>query len=187
MNKLISLLFMFMFSMNVIAAGSPGEVVEFLEETDAYQMSYESFPQNNEVVINWDIADGYYLYKDKISVSSIDKKLELICTPNFILKNDENYGDSKVYYKFAQVSLTLESTEVTPLLLKYQGCADAGLCYPPQEREIAYFPSDEEPEIPADRPHRPDADSLPRAQCTSRSDFGGIERLCKRRKGPLHR
>ncbi|MCJ8314489.1 MAG: thioredoxin family protein [Saccharospirillaceae bacterium] len=151
MNKLISLLFMFMFSLNVIAAESPGEVVEFLEETDAYQMSYESFPQNNEIVINWDVAEGYYLYKDKISVSSVDKKLELICTPNFKSKYDETFEETKeVYYDYAQVRLKIEATQTTPLLLEYQGCADAGLCYPPQEREIAYYPSDEESQIPAD-------------------------------------
>jgi len=151
MNKLIGLLFMFMFSLNVVAAGSTGETVEFLEESEAYQMSFESNAQNSELVINWDIAEGYYLYKDKIAVSSLDTELELICTPNFISKYDETFEETKeVYYDVAQVRVKLEAQEATRFLLEYQGCADAGLCYPPQEREIAYYPTGKEDGAVAD-------------------------------------
>ncbi|BCE02307.1 protein-disulfide reductase DsbD family protein [Marinicellulosiphila megalodicopiae] len=141
MNKLISLFFMFMLSMNVMAT----EDVIFLDEADAYHMSFASDTENQELVVSWKMEDGYYLYKDKIAVAiSEDVYIEpskISYSNNFKNKNDEIFGDIDVYYKTAEVRFKMDVTTPTIFTLEYQGCADAGLCYPPQDREVTFYPA----------------------------------------------
>lgn len=94
------------------------------------------FNSENGLSVNFDVADGYYLYQSK---------LEFITTPNQLLqapqfsqgieKEDEFFGKQLVYYNSAQINLPYQSQYSNPYQLKivYQGCADVGICYPPTE------------------------------------------------------
>ena len=97
----------------------------------------------DRVAASWAIADGYYLYRDKfeISLESADGvTLGPVELPEGEHKNDEFFGDIQVFHDVVDIDLRLQrdagpELPVT-LLFKYQGCADAGVCYPPITRRI---------------------------------------------------
>ena len=115
---------------------------KFLEPDQAFIFSAE-VKNANTVIAHWDIADGYYMYRDKFKFTLIKDNgatLGEFQAPRGKLKTDETFGDTEVYYH--QVSLTLPlqraDTALTPITLeaKFQGCADAGFCYPPITKSV---------------------------------------------------
>lgn len=114
----------------------------FLEPDRAFIFSAD-VADANTVIAHWEIADGYYMYRDKFVFTIIDAggmTLGPFQAPTGKMKTDETFGDMEVYYH--QVSLTLplhnDNTLVTPITLQaqYQGCADAGFCYPPITKSV---------------------------------------------------
>ena len=111
---------------------------EFLEPDQAFQLVVTS-NDNNEIKLDFTAADEYYLYRDKIQVSLVDHpeniKLGTLELPKGKVKHDEYFGDVSVFYGrvVGNVAVTNTNKEPRPfkLLVQYQGCADAGLCYPP--------------------------------------------------------
>jgi thiol:disulfide interchange protein DsbD len=88
--------------------------------------------------ITWDIADGYYLYRDKMKFISKTEQIQTV-TPAFPegeTKHDENFGDMVVYHNHLTIPLSLitKGASSIQLLVQYQGCADRGVCYPPQKK-----------------------------------------------------
>jgi thioredoxin:protein disulfide reductase len=87
--------------------------------------------------VRWIIADGYYLYRHKIDIKaeSPDLALSAPALPKGVLKSDPYLGTQEIYQQ--QVEATVPYTRFDagahPLQIKvvYQGCAEAGLCYPP--------------------------------------------------------
>lgn len=117
----------------------------FLEVDQAFSF-YTSLDARDRISVHWVIAPEYYLYQDKFSfrISSpaslaSDLTAEL---PDGINHHDEFFGDVVVYYGELQTSLPLPSAIDQPFVLEiqYQGCAEAGLCYPPQRRQVEIFP-----------------------------------------------
>ncbi len=96
----------------------------------------------NTIEVSWQVADGYYLYKDKMSVetASTDVQLGRLELPEGKIKYDEFFGESEVYLEdvFARLPLARATPEAMDLSLTlgYQGCAEDGLCYPPTTRTI---------------------------------------------------
>ena len=115
---------------------------EFLNPDDAFQVSI-STRQPNLLVAHWNIADGYYLYRDKFSVRLAGNGQVTLLTPVLPAgdtHHDEFFGDVQIYHNAAEMQIPLQrstgdATEMT-LLLGYQGCADAGICYPPIKKKI---------------------------------------------------
>ena len=109
---------------------------EFLPVDEAFQPILTALDGNTvEVAIR--VAAGYYLYKDKISATvNSDKaqpgRLEL---PDGEKKTDQYFGDMEVYHNdvFGRLPIARATPEAMDLELeiKYQGCADGGICYPP--------------------------------------------------------
>ncbi len=93
----------------------------------------------DQLEISWDIAEGYYLYRNKMQFIS---KTELIPTvtpvfPEGKTKHDENFGDVVIYRNSLKIPVSLVAAiPVTSikLFVQYQGCADRGICYPPQKK-----------------------------------------------------
>ena len=107
--------------------------VEFLSPEKAFQPSIKLI-ENNHLEVSWDIEKGYYLYLGmfEFSVDSSDTKIIRVDMPEGKKKKDEFFGDVDVYYNSAKANIYFDKiTSKTNLILKYQGCADAGLCYPP--------------------------------------------------------
>ncbi len=125
---------------NSLINDTPDE--QFLPVEQAFQLSAWQGDKTS-LVLNWHIAPDYYLYKQRFSFKLNDSvntplKASLPVGKN---KYDEYFGDSEVYYN--QVNATLAYDEVMKAVtsgqaikLGYQGCADAGLCYPPQTKFI---------------------------------------------------
>jgi thiol:disulfide interchange protein DsbD len=96
-----------------------------------------------ELVVRWLIAEGYYLYRDKTSITLIDGEgvtLGATELPDGKVKHDEFFGDVQVYYNEvrARVPLQRAAGEVTDITLQlgYQGCAEKGICYPPIKKQL---------------------------------------------------
>ena len=115
--------------------GNGPAAVEFLPVEEAYQVELEVMEVNN-VRIYWIIADTYYLYQHRFNFKLTDAQGEVplaVELPEGLHKEDEFFGEVEVYYHYADLLLQPERTEgKATLALGSQGCADAGLCYPPQ-------------------------------------------------------
>ncbi len=92
--------------------------------------------------IRWVIADGYYLYRQRMQITAESPDLVLSAPefPRGIVKVDAYFGSQETYHQ--QVQATVPFTRIDggahPLQVKvtYQGCAEAGLCYPPITKVI---------------------------------------------------
>ena len=95
------------------------------------------------VVVRFEIANGYYLYRDKFrfSVEPASVQLGAPSLPKGEPKVDDTFGAVEVYYQQVQIRLpvTRNSSGTLPLTLSVssQGCADAGVCYPPQRQTLS--------------------------------------------------
>jgi len=115
---------------------------EFLDPAVAFKPSARALDaQTIEVVFA--IAKGYYLYRDKFRFA-VDGDSVTLGTPVFPKgkeKDDENFGKVEVFYDSVAIRLPVERNASGALPLKLQvtsqGCADAGVCYPPQTQSVA--------------------------------------------------
>jgi thiol:disulfide interchange protein DsbD len=113
----------------------------------------------NVVKIRWVIADGYYLYRRKIEVKAESPDL-LVSTPQLppgAVKTDPYLGTQQVYTQQVEAVVPYSRIDAGahPLQIKviYQGCAEAGLCYPPITKVI--FPTVGSTPVVASEPPRP--------------------------------
>jgi thioredoxin:protein disulfide reductase len=91
------------------------------------------------LVIDFRIADGYYLYRDRMSFdSSAPGKLADAQFPVGEVKSDQFFGKQVIYHHAALVKLPLDGTSAGSfkITVHYQGCAAVGVCYPPQARDV---------------------------------------------------
>jgi thiol:disulfide interchange protein DsbD len=113
---------------------------DFLPVEEAYQLALEII-DDQQLRLYWRITDGYYLYRKRFSFSLEDDEGEIEITPRLpqgITREDEYFGISEVYYTHVDVYLDLARTSRTATLkITSQGCADAGLCYPPQRQQFS--------------------------------------------------
>jgi thioredoxin:protein disulfide reductase len=124
----------------VLSAKSPGD--EFLSPDQAFRL--EALADGTDRVrLNWAIADGYYLYRTRIRVSTASTAVQLGAAqfPAGDIKNDEYFGKQEVYHHGLDVTVPVARASGGPLELPlkvtYQGCAEAGLCYPPITRTVS--------------------------------------------------
>ncbi len=108
---------------------------DFLPEHEAFRFSMYS-DEPGWLVVNWEIADGYYLYRDKLEFSLANGRLGAAELPEGKMKDDPEFGRVEVYYYrlTARVPVLEVAGETSEVWVKYQGCAEAGLCYPPMEK-----------------------------------------------------
>ena len=114
---------------------------EFLPVDEAYELSVIGTTERG-ALLQWLIAPDYYLYRHafaaKARTSSQDIEVAL-AIPDGLAKTDEFFGDVEVYYGALDASVELaESAELIELSITYQGCADAGLCYPPETKTFLW-------------------------------------------------
>lgn len=94
----------------------------------------------DRIEVRWKIADGYYLYRHRTSVKTDPSFANAeLALPSGAKHHDEFFGDVETYRKQLIGTLTgtpSASATAVKLTVKYQGCADAGVCYPPQTRSL---------------------------------------------------
>ncbi|MGB5354569.1 MAG: protein-disulfide reductase DsbD [Woeseia sp.] len=97
----------------------------------------------NTVEVSWEVAHGYYLYKDKLAAQTSSDVVQLgrLELPAGKPKTDEYFGETEVYLEdvFARLPLARATPEPLSLTLElsYQGCAENGICYPPVSRDVS--------------------------------------------------
>lgn len=122
--------------------GLGGNDDEFLDPDDAFKVEAKEVSPGM-IEVRWTIADDYYLYRDKLKIALADNPdvaLGAITIPQGKVKHDEFFGDVQVFYNSvtAQVPvqhLTGKADEIT-LQVGHQGCAEAGICYPPAKKQL---------------------------------------------------
>lgn len=125
-----------------IGLGQPAEQHPFLEPDRAFILSADVVGADR-IVVSWRIADEYYLYRNMFRFRVSDGagvtlgEAEL---PPGKVKEDEFFGQMEVYYREVEagIPVTRSGKARTPILLEadFQGCAEAGFCYPPMTRSI---------------------------------------------------
>lgn len=114
------------------AAGTGGD---FLPPDVAFRVSAKTV--GRRVAIHWDIAHGYYLYRSKMQVDAASPDLIVgrLHLPPGVRLTDRFFGAQEVFYRWVDASAPFTRLDfgAHPLQIKlsYQGCATAGLCYPP--------------------------------------------------------
>jgi thiol:disulfide interchange protein DsbD len=116
---------------------------EFLDPEVAYVLSTQ-LRDAQTIVVRWDIEEGYYLYRDKFHFDLKDPTvagLGAIQLPKGKIKEDPYFGRQEVYYHQVEAVIPVRRGALKPLEIVlnvgYQGCADAGLCYPPITKTVS--------------------------------------------------
>jgi len=122
--------------------GFSGGAKKFLPADQAFMFTADVL-DGQDITAHWQIADGYYLYRSKFSFQFKGAEGASIGAPVFPagkFKQDEYFGRMEVYKHAVNIALPLKrnTTGRLPVVLevRYQGCADAGFCYPPQKKRI---------------------------------------------------
>jgi thiol:disulfide interchange protein DsbD len=95
-----------------------------------------AFDDEEGLELNWQIAEGYYLYRDKITVTLSGKALE-ITTSRGEVKDDPSFGPTEIYRDAAAANVVGDPLPETGILeVTYQGCGENTICYPPITKTI---------------------------------------------------
>lgn len=96
------------------------------------------FQQNqHDLNLTWQVKDGYYLYRKQISITPSQADIAKVKLPPGVWHEDEFYGKSEIYRKQLTVPITVNQAKSgATLTVTYQGCADAGFCYPPETKTV---------------------------------------------------
>ena len=121
--------------------GGAAKQREFLPPEQAFAFSHEAYDQQR-VPLAWTVAEGYYLYRDKLKFESPDGSA-VVGKPQFPPaeeKQDEEFGRVAIYKHELQLALPVTpAAGASKLQLKvtYQGCAEDGICYPPMHQTLS--------------------------------------------------
>jgi thiol:disulfide interchange protein DsbD len=106
---------------------------EYLDPDVAFVLTAGAQSANN-VQLNWRIADGYYLYKQRIKFEPVNaaQPVGALVLPKGLPHSDEYFGEQEIYRQSLDASFSVPpGAKSADVKVTYQGCADAGLCYPP--------------------------------------------------------
>jgi thiol:disulfide interchange protein DsbD len=119
-----------------VQLGAPlNNSADFLPVGEAFKLSLVNSTASS-AKIRFVAAEGYYLYRHRLSFTS--EPAEIIqaqpTLPAGLAKTDDYFGDVEVYYEILDIDIPLNNPDNKPFKLKvgFQGCADKGLCYPPE-------------------------------------------------------
>lgn len=140
--KRILLFLFFIFTALSTQAGLFDKKPAFLPVDEAFQFSAVKSENQENVIVNWSIAEGYYLYQEKISVKLNQEETSSFDEPTFSISpedyNDPYFGLMKIFKKPVQAIFKASQPpfkEEDVIEIAYQGCTE-GFCYPPEVKEI---------------------------------------------------
>lgn len=120
---------------------APALATQFLPPDQAFRPSARAL-DGDTVEVRFDIASGYYLYRDKFrfGIEPATLSIGVPTLPKGKQKHDETFGQVEVLYKQAAIRIPVERnvSGILPVTLKVtsQGCAEDGICYPPQQQML---------------------------------------------------
>ncbi|WP_406670801.1 protein-disulfide reductase DsbD [Raoultella terrigena] len=107
----------------------------FVPADQAFAFDFQQ--SQHEVNLTWQIKEGYYLYRKQIKLSAADAAFLEPALPSGEWHDDEFYGKSEIYRQRLTVPVTLtQAAKGATLTVTWQGCADAGFCYPPETKVV---------------------------------------------------
>jgi thiol:disulfide interchange protein DsbD len=113
---------------------------DFLPVRQAFQLNLID-TSSESIKVQFVAAEGYYLYRHRFQFRTEPADIDLgpAQLPDGEKKHDEYFGDVEVYHGILDISLPRKSSDGRPftLVVTYQGCADKGLCYPPETERLA--------------------------------------------------
>ncbi|MGA3797460.1 protein-disulfide reductase DsbD [Pseudomonas fluorescens] len=118
--------------------GSINNSADFLPVREAFRLSLvDSTPQS--IKLRFVATEGYYLYRHRFQFRAepADVVLGAAKLPDGQKKHDEYFGDVEVYHGILDVELPRTDQRAFTLVVTYQGCADKGLCYPPETERMS--------------------------------------------------
>jgi thiol:disulfide interchange protein DsbD len=135
--RLVAMSVLLGLSTGALAAVDPSEL---LPVDQAFALT-ASAPTRDRIELHWAIADGYYLYRHRIGAPSTSPAFvaQPLQVPHGARHHDPYFGDVETFRgQVTAVQPGVASGDATRAILrvKYQGCADAGVCYPPQTRTL---------------------------------------------------
>ena len=140
--KRILLFLFFIFTALSTQAGLFDKKPAFLPVDEAFQFSAAKSENQENVIVNWSIAEGYYLYQEKISVKLNQEEASSFDVPTFSISpedyNDPYFGLMKIFKKPVQAIFKASQPPFKAedvIEIAYQGCTE-GFCYPPEVKEI---------------------------------------------------
>ena len=142
MMKRILLFLFFIFTALSTQAGLFDKKPAFLPVDEAFQFSAAKSENQENVIVNWSIAEGYYLYQEKISVKLNQEENASFDVATFSILpedyNDPYFGLMKIFKKPVQAIFKASQPPLKAedmVEIAYQGCTE-GFCYPPEVKEI---------------------------------------------------
>lgn len=114
---------------------------EFLPVEQAYPLV--ASVSDGQLHLRWDITPGYYLYKVRMSLAVAEAGATRPLAPTWPVgeaHEDEFLGATEIYRGNLELVIALAAPVAHEIVLKSQGCADAGLCYPPRTQRLAVDP-----------------------------------------------
>ncbi|RWU20853.1 thiol:disulfide interchange protein [Pseudomonas alkylphenolica] len=128
-----TLLIALMLLFSGLTQANPFAQSDFLPVDKAFVFSSERL-EGGEMRLHWKITDGYYLYQKRLKFDGlpVDQQPAL---PQALPHHDEYFGETLVYR--GELNLIVPAAATGQLRMGWQGCADAGLCYPPQTSLVA--------------------------------------------------
>lgn len=140
MNKLIKALNYYLAGLLIFASFSSLAIQpdELLPAEQAFA-AHASVIDAATVRARWEIAEGYYMYRERFRFESKTAGIRLgePIYPAGKIKNDEFFGEMETYRTTVEIEIPLQRTDPSAQVLELatisQGCADLGVCYPPQK------------------------------------------------------
>ena len=113
---------------------------DFLPPEQAFKFSAH-MADAHTIVVNYAIADGYYMYRERFRFTATGAKLGEPAIPPGKIKYDETFQkDVETYHNGVEIRIPVEAAGPFTLTATGQGCADKGLCYPPQDASVQLTP-----------------------------------------------
>lgn len=133
-QRILTLILLFC-STQVYAGLFDSQKSQFVPVDSAFAFDFQQ--QGNSLGLNWQIKPGYYLYRQQISVTPAQATVGALNLPAGEWHEDEFYGKTEIYKHQLAVTLPVsEAAQGATLSVTYQGCAEAGFCYPPETKVV---------------------------------------------------
>ncbi|WP_422420984.1 protein-disulfide reductase DsbD [Pseudomonas sp. GZD-222] len=128
-----TLLIALMLLFSGLTQANPFAQSDFLPVDKAFVFSSERL-DSGQMRLHWKITDGYYLYQKRLKFDGLPVEQQP-ALPEALPHHDEYFGETLVYR--GELELILPASAAGQLRMGWQGCADAGLCYPPQTNLVS--------------------------------------------------
>lgn len=142
-HRIITLILLLLLAHSSAFAGlfDTAERSRFVAVDQAFRFDFKQ--NQHQLNLSWHIKEGYYLYRQKITMTATDASISDLSLPPGTLHQDEMFGDSEIYRQQLNLPVTLNwAAKGATLTVTYQGCAENGLCYPPESKIIPLTPPD---------------------------------------------